>query len=103
MPNVHGWESVALMQRRTDGRCALVTPEQTYSFEARDARDAFEAALGASSVDQEAVDMFVGSVVANDGGRTPTGVLRARLAAAVEASSAWRKGSAEPDGRAAAL
>jgi hypothetical protein len=88
---------IALRQRWTDGLCVLVTPEHTYEFEAAGAGKVFERVLRMADaqaqvkrcIDQEAVDMFVGSVLSNDAGRTPVATLKAQLRAAIEASEAW--------------
>ena len=96
MYDAHGWTEVTLRQRRDDGRCALMTPAHTYVFAAAEAQDAFwdavlQAADGAARpvIDGEAVDMFVGSVLANDAGRTRADALKSQLLAAVDASEAW--------------
>jgi hypothetical protein len=87
----------ASLQRSDDGRrCTLVLPSHAYACSLASAPAVFEAALAlephssSGGVDQEAVDIFVGSVVANDAGRTPlTDTLRLQLQAAIAKSSAW--------------
>jgi hypothetical protein len=85
------------LYRDPRGHCALVMPSRrVYACSSlRAAPAVLDTALAIEAppyrgVDQEAVDIFVGSVLANDAGHnTPPAALLRQLQAAIAASPAW--------------
>ena len=94
--NVHDWKAIRLRMRFSDGLCELELPgAEVYEFWPCD----MDAVLGKvivcgverqrQSISQEAVDMFVESIVKNDAGQTDVQGLMQELCAKIQGSEAW--------------
>jgi hypothetical protein len=98
---VPDWRAVRLSMCYTDGHCVLEMPRRIYHFGCMDNVDSVFAnaclqhhpesqADIADSISQEAVDMFVDSVVYNAGGACNRSGLVQALCEKIQRSEAWR-------------
>ena len=93
VPNVHDWKTIRLRMRYLDGECVLELPgREMYVFKYHQV-DAVLAKVVCGEetkrISQEAVDMFVESIVKNDAGQTGRSVLMQELCAKIQGSEAW--------------
>ena len=97
--NLHDWKTIRLRMRYSDGVCVLELPgREVYEFEYHEVDDVLAKVVcgevkreeeEGTRISQEAVDMFVESIVKNDAGQTDIPVLMQELCAKIQGSEAW--------------